>query len=90
MPALIGTHSIGYRDLQGTRPCAQVAIPAAIEFYERSYTHQERFGHDKWLLAVGETFDQLLRDATSKSTPKSGIRLPSAAPIRLRRIARQP
>jgi hypothetical protein len=75
MPALIGTHVIRYRDLQGTRPGAPAAIPAALEFSDRSYTHQKRFGTDKWVLAVGETLDQLLRDATSKSTPKSGHRL---------------
>ena len=75
MPALVGTHTIRYRDLEGTRPTAPVAIPASVEFSERSYTHQKRFGTDTWVLAVGETFDQLLQDATSTSPPKSGNRV---------------
>jgi hypothetical protein len=75
VPALIGTHTIGYRDLQGTCPCAAVAIPAEIEFTEESYTHSKRFGTDKWLLTVGETFDKLLRDGAAKGAPNPGIRV---------------
>jgi len=75
MPALMGTHTIRYRDLQGSQPSAPVGIPAVVEFSDRSCTHQERFGTDEWVLEVGEVFDHLLRDATSKSHPRSGDRL---------------
>ena len=73
--ALIGTHRIGYRVLQGIRPTSSVAMPFEVEFQERSYFQVKRFGTDKWELAVGETLDQLLHDATKKCTPKPGTRV---------------
>ena len=75
MPAYFGTHTIRYRDLQGTTPSSPLTIPATVEFSDQSYTHEKRLGSDKWVLLVGETFDQLLRDSTSKGTPKPEHRL---------------
>ena len=75
MAALIGTHLIRCRDLHGYRPTSPVALPASVEFSERAYTHQKRFGTDTWVLAVGEAFDRLLRDAAEKGAPESGNRL---------------
>jgi hypothetical protein len=73
--ALIGTHRIGLRDLPPRLPAAPVALPVAIEFDESSLTHEKRFGTDTWLLAVGDAFDQLLRDASSHAAPIPGARL---------------
>jgi hypothetical protein len=75
MPSLIGTHRIGYRDDVGTDAFSSVTLPVRVEFSERSYVHEKRFGTDKWVLCVGEVLDDLLRDATANAELHPGCSL---------------
>lgn len=75
MAGIVGTHRCGYRDLKGTQATACVAVPIKVEFAEKSFVHEKRFGTDKWVLCVGDTLDRLLTDATSKARQKPSWRL---------------